>query len=77
MPAPPPPDTDGEPDEVFLPGIPLAQSEDDFAVAALLDSPAGAMCDPAGGKVACYYAFREARVPKVGPSQIDRRSLKS
>lgn len=74
-PRPDPTDTDnGEPDdEVFLPGIPIAQSEDDFAVAALLDSPAGAMCDSAGGKVACYYAFREGRLPKVG--QVGHRSM--
>lgn len=57
-------DTEGGADEVFLPGIPLAQNEDDFAVAAF-DSPAGAMCDAVGGRVVSYFSFREALVPKA------------
>jgi hypothetical protein len=66
---------------VLLPGIPLAQNEDAFAVAPLLDSPAGAMCDEGGGRVACYFAFRGALVPKASGScfnkseQIDRTLL--
>lgn len=52
---------------MLFPGIPLAQNEDDFAVSPLLDSPAGATCNGTGvgGTVACYYAFREALVPKA------------
>lgn len=46
-------------DEVFLPAIPLAQNDDDFAVPPLDDAGGG------GGKVVCHYSFREAQVPKV------------
>lgn len=63
--------------EIFLPGVPLAQNEDAFAVPTL-DSPADDMCDAAvGGKVACYCFFREALVPKVRNTHRERCILLS